>query len=150
MGFLQNLGELVDAALVSAAFEFSVEESLDAGDRHFRPDQPLAKRDRIGIVVLTGEPRRQRLGDLGAAAGGVAVGRDRDSDARPAHRDSAFGASISQRLGEHRPIAWIIDAFVAVGAEVEYLMAVLAKPAGNQVLEVDSGMVGGKCDAHMC
>jgi hypothetical protein len=26
-------------------------------------------------------------------------------------------------------------------------MALLAKPAGNQVLEIDSGVVGGKSDA---
>ena len=40
MGFLQDLGELIDAALVSAAFEFGFEECLDAGDRHLRADQP--------------------------------------------------------------------------------------------------------------
>ena len=42
----------------------------------------------------------------------------------------------------------IIDAFVAVGTEIEHLVALIAEPAGNQVLEVDAGMIGGKGDAH--
>ena len=42
----------------------------------------------------------------------------------------------------------IIDAFGAVGAEVDDLVALLGEPAGELVLEVVAGMVGGEGDAH--
>ena len=37
---------------------------------------------------------------------------------------------------------------MAMGAEVIDLVAELLQPADERVLEVDSGMVGGKSDAH--
>jgi hypothetical protein len=42
----------------------------------------------------------------------------------------------------------IIDAFVAVGAEVEDVVALLGEPGRKLVLEVNAGVVGGHYDAH--
>ena len=58
-----GIGELVDAALVAAAGERGGEEGVDAGLGHLDADQPRAQREDIGVIMLAGEPRRQRLGD---------------------------------------------------------------------------------------
>jgi len=114
MGFLQELGELVDTALVTAAFEVSVEKGFDAGLRHLGPDESGSKRDGICVIVLACERRRQRLRNLGAAACRVAVGGDGNANARSANCNPALGASVGQGLGEHRSEARIIDTLVTV------------------------------------
>ena len=80
------MGKLVDAALVAAAQEIRGQKGADAGLGHFDPDQARAKSDRVGVVMLPRERRGQRLGDLRAAAGGIAVGRDGDADRRTRKR----------------------------------------------------------------
>ena len=47
------------------------------------------------------------------------------------------------------PNSRIIDAFGTVRAEVVHLVALLAQPVGELVLEDVSGMVGGEGDAHV-
>ena len=68
----------VDAVLVAPAFEVGGEEGGDAGLGHVDPDQPRAERDGIGVIVAARKLGRERLGDLGAAAGGIAIGGDGD------------------------------------------------------------------------
>ena len=71
VAFLQELGELVDAALVAPAGEFGAEEGLDAGLGHVAADQPGAEGQDVGVIMLAGQRGRQRLVDPGAAAGGL-------------------------------------------------------------------------------
>ena len=97
----RGVGELIDAPLVAAAEEVAGEESGDAGLRHVGADQAGAEGDGIGVIVLAGERCRKRLGDLGAAAGRIAVDGDGDADARPANGDSALGPTVGESLGEH-------------------------------------------------
>ena len=47
------------------------------------PDQPRAEREDVGVIMLARQLRRQRIVDQRAAAGGIAVDRDRDADAEP-------------------------------------------------------------------
>ena len=103
-GSLQKwVGELVDAALVAAAGEIRGEKGGDAGLGHFDADQPRAQGDDVGVIMLAGERGGKRLGNAGAAAGRIAVGGDRDADARAAHRDAAIGAAGGDRLGQLAP-----------------------------------------------
>ena len=94
------------------------------------PIKPRAKRDRIGVVMLASERSGQRLGDLRAAARRIAVGGDRDADPEPQTVIPRSARPSASGLGHQRPEARIIDAFVAVGAKVERLMALvrLASP----------------------
>ena len=142
------MGELFDAPGMAAAEEIRGQEGVDAGLGHFEADQARAQGDRVAVVMLPGERCRKRLGDLGAAAGGVAVGGDGDADARTADADPAFGPAVCQRFGEQRSVTRVIDAFMAVGAEVEQLVTLLGEPGRQLVLEVDAGMVGGEDYAH--
>ena len=65
-----------------------------------------------------------------------------------ANADPALGPAVGQRFGHQRAELRIIDAFMAMGAEVEHLVTLLGEPARELVLEVDAGMVGGEYDAH--
>ena len=80
------------------------------------------------------------LGNLGAAAGRVAVGGDGDADPGSAHGDPALRAAVGERFGHHRAEARIIDAVMTMGTEIEDLVALLAEPAREFVLEDDSAM----------
>ena len=101
--FLQEVGELVDAALVAPAGEVGVEEGRDAGLGHVDADQARAEGDDVGVIMLARQPRRERLGDPRAAAGRVAVDGDRDADAGAADGDPALGPAGGDRLGELAP-----------------------------------------------
>ena len=142
------VGELVDASLVAAAEEVAGEESGDAGLGHLDPDQPGAECNGIGIIVLAGEGGGERLGNLRAATGGVAVRGDRDPDARSADRDSTLGPSIRQRLRQKGAVARVIDALAGVGAEIDDLVAVGTEPVCKLILHLEAGMVGGKGYSH--
>jgi hypothetical protein len=85
---------------------------------------------------------------LRAAAGGVAIGGDRNADSRPANGDSAISSPIGERFGEHGSIAGIIDAFGTVGSKILDLVTLLDQPARELVLQDVSGMVSGKGNAH--
>ena len=63
---------------MTAAGKIGGEKRFDAGLGHFLADQAGAHRDGIGVVMDARKTRRQRLGDKRAAAGGIAVGGDRN------------------------------------------------------------------------
>ena len=56
-----GMGELLDPARVAVAAEGGGEEGLDAGLGHLDADQARAQGDDVGVIMLAGEPRRQRL-----------------------------------------------------------------------------------------
>src|SRR4051812_35798257 len=95
-----GMAQLIDPALVPAAAEGGGEKGLDAGLGHLDPDEPRADGDDVGVVMLAGETRRERLGNERGAAGRVAVGGDRYADARAAQGDAEIGAAGGDLLGE--------------------------------------------------
>ena len=140
--------ELIDAALVAATLEFRRKECSDAGLGHFAADQPCTERNCVGVIVPAGKCRRERLRNLRAAAGRIAICRYCDADAGPADADPALRATIGNRLGQHRTKAGIIDAFVSVSSEVENVVPLLGEPGDKLVLQVDTCVVSSKHDAH--
>src|SRR3546814_16085625 len=63
--------------------------------------QPRAKRDDIGVFMLARKLRRQALGHKRAAAGRVAIDRNRNADAGLAQRDAALCAALRALSGQH-------------------------------------------------
>jgi hypothetical protein len=112
------------------------------------PISRQAERQDVGVIMLPGQRCRKRLVDAGAAAGRVAVDRDRNADAGTANRDPALGLAAGNGVGKFGAKFGVINAFRSVGAKVSHLMPGLAKPLGELVFQQVSGMVGGKGDAH--
>jgi hypothetical protein len=98
--------------------------------------------------MFAGELRGERVVDAGAAASRLAIDRDGNADARASYGHSALGVPRGNRSSEKRSVLRIIDAFRGIGPEVDDLVALLAQPSRELVLEGKPGMVGGKGDAH--
>lgn len=144
------VGKLIDAALMSPTFKLGRQERSYAGLRHLDSDQAGTQRDGVRVIVLASKHGRQRLRYLRAPARRVAVGGNRDSDSRSTDRNAALGPTFRQSRSEERAESRIIDAFMAVSSEVGDLVALLGEPAGELVLEIYAGMVGGDYDVHDC
>jgi hypothetical protein len=98
--------------------------------------------------MFAGELRRQRIVDASTAASRLAVHGDRNPDAGAAHRDSPVRGSPGDGFGELTAELRIIDALGAVRSKVLDIVALLAQPSDELVLEGVAGMVGGEGDAH--
>ena len=134
----KEFGELVDAALVAPAGEIGAEEGGDAGLGHVAADQARAQaRARWRHYARGPAPPTAARRHARAAARGVAVDRDRNADARAADGDPALGLAGGDGVGELGSKLRIIDAFRAVGAEVDDLVAGLAQPGGKLVLQAN-------------
>src|SRR5436190_16787540 len=140
--------ELVDAALMAPAGEIGAEKGSDAGPGHVVADEAGAKREGVGIVMFAGEARGERIVHPRTTAAKVAVGRDRNADARAADGDAPLGPAAGDLFAKPGAIFGIIDAFRTVGAEVDDLVTGFAEPHGERVLQFISGVVGGKGNAH--
>ena len=142
-------GKLVDAALVAAAGEIGAEEGGDAGLGHVDADQPRAqargrwRRYARGRARPTAARRPARSGRRGSRLTAIEMPMPEPQTAMP-----RSASPRGDRLGELGAEIGIIDAFGAVGAEVGDLMALLAQPGGELVLQGETGMVGGEGDAH--
>ena len=98
--------------------------------------------------MLAGKLGGQRIVDPGAAAGRIAVDRNRNAYPRSANGDSAVRAAGGNDARQLCALNRIIDAFGSVGSQVAHFVAQLGKPVGELVLEEISGMIGGKSDTH--
>jgi hypothetical protein len=142
------VGKLVDAALVAPAGEVGVKEGGGAGLGHVAANQPCAQGKDVGVIMLTGQLGGKGIGDPRAAAGGIAVDRDRNADPRAADDNPALCRATGHGVGQSGAKLRIIDAFRPVGTEVHDLMSGVPQPGGKLILQDISGMVGGKGDAH--
>src|SRR5205085_7536677 len=102
----------------------------------------------VGVIVLARQLGGEGFADPGAAAAGLAIDGDRDADARATDGDPALGLTRCHRARELAAELGIIDAFGAVCAEVAHIMALVAQPRRELILEQVPGMIGGKSDAH--
>src|SRR5690606_24343149 len=128
IAFLQELRELVDAALVTPAGKLGAKERHDTGLGHVGPDQPASEGKDVGVIMFARETGRERIVHPGAAAAGVAVAGKRS--ANPA---TAADVAPIRTAGRHphrqaRAKVRILYAFGAVGARSERLVAGFAGP----------------------
>jgi hypothetical protein len=103
------MGQFLDARAVAPAGKGSGKKALQAGLGHVDPDQPRAHCDDVRIVVFAREFGGIGIADERAAAGRIAVDRDRDADAAAAQRDAALGRSVGDGGGKLVAIVGIVD-----------------------------------------
>jgi hypothetical protein len=133
---------------MTATGEIGGKKSGDARARHVLADKTSAHSQNIGIVMLARKRGGQRFGHQSAAHRRVAVDRDRDPYSRTTQRDPAFDTSIGDRGRERETVIGVINARVAVGAQVEHVMAEVGKPAGQPLFERKGGVIGCDGDAQ--
>ena len=78
---------------MAATFERRVQKFSHAITGGLDADYPAAKRDAIGIIMLTGQPRHQAAGHQRTAGAGNAVDGDRNADAGAADAHAQVGGA---------------------------------------------------------
>jgi hypothetical protein len=104
---------------MATAFEFRVQEHFDAFFRHCFADHPSAHRQNIRVIMLAAQPRARDIMRKRATDMRMAVGSDRNADARPADQNAAvpksshftsgratFRASLRAKPRDHRQ--WLL------------------------------------------
>ncbi len=99
---------------MTTAIEFRAQEHFDAFFRHRFADHPTAHRQNIRVIVLAAQPRacgimRQRATDMR-----VAVGGDRNADARSADQNAASGLAGLDGVGQLAGEVGIVDGIGAL------------------------------------
>ena len=144
------VGEHPDPAYVpDLAGEVGAQEDADE-PRHLRDGvHPAADGDHVGVVVLPGQRRGlvapgERGADTLHLVGGdllaVAGTADHDAETALVGDDGLGGAEAEHRV--------VVLGVVHEGAVVDRLVALLAQPADQVVLQLEAGVVGSQVDAH--
>ena len=141
--------EFVDTAHVAVAREFGGEEGGTQALAMSIAGQPRAHGDDIGVIMLARQRGRQRFGHQRAAAGRVAIDRDRDADARPAQRNAALRRAVGDRCGQRIAIVGIIDAVASVRCRDRSTSCPSSRSqSASSVFQRECGMIRGNGDAH--
>ena len=129
------------------------EEDLDEAGQLVERVHPATQGDHVGVVVLPGErcgllgPHQGRP-DAGDLVGGhlLAVARAADHDAEAVAAGGPLpGDGVGRPQAEDRVV---VEGVVLEGAVVDRLVAVLAQPAEEVVLEVEAGVVAAQVHSH--
>ena len=83
-----------------------------------------------------------------ASVAGDLAGRHRNADPTPADAQAEARVTGRDRASHRGPEVGIVDPVGGVGTEVDDVVAGPGNMVGDQVLEVEAGMVGTESDAH--
>src|SRR5680860_445187 len=145
---LFDVGDLVDAALVAAAFEGGVQPELADLLREARGHDPPAHGQHVGVVVLAGHAGGvEVVAERGPDAGDL-VGGDLLALAAASQHDTAVGTALRDRLPHGRADGRVVDRLRGGGAEIGHLVAPAAQHLDQVDLERIAGMVGADGDPH--
>ena len=116
--------------------------------RHVAADEAGTESKHVGIIMLSGKLRRNRIVDARAAALGLPIDGNRNADPGAAHGDPSLRLSCSDSLGQPATVFGIVHALRAIGPKVGHLVPLSLQPADELVLEQISGVISGEGDAH--
>ncbi len=141
-------GDLIDAALVAAALELGGEEGLDDRPRLIGREAPSGEREHIGVVVPAAH-----LGLLGVVrVHGTnpvdLVGHDRDADPGAADDHCPLGLALGDHSRGVRGVPRVVRGLLGVRADVHDLVAAFFEKRPDELLELESGVVGSDGDLH--
>ena len=121
---------------------------FDQFARQLDADHPRAEHQHIHVVVLDTLARRVSIVAKPGADSGKLVGRHRRADAAAANQHAAFGSAVEHsppdRLGKIR----IVHRSVAIGAFIDHLMSLPAQILGNDLFQIEAGMIRANDNAH--
>ena len=147
VGLIES-GQLLDAALVPAALEVRGEEHLERGHRRVGLREPLPEAGHVGVVVPAGDLGVRDVADDAAAHARHLVGRHADALPAPAHGDPSVDLAAGDRLPDQGAVVRVVDAVLAVGADVRHLVAVVEQPLPEGLLQQEARVVRADRDPH--
>jgi hypothetical protein len=113
--------QFVDALLMVAAVEFRAQEHFDAFFRYRFADHPSAHRQNIRIIMLAAQPRARGIMRKRATDMRMAVGGDRNADARSADQNAVSGLAGLDGIGQLAGVIGMVDGIGAICAQVQPL-----------------------------
>lgn len=142
-------GELGDTRKVTTFAWRRVEPRFKSVKGDGRADEPRAKTENIGVVVLARETRRSGVVRERGAHAGHLVRRDRDTDARSAHRDAQVRVSLDNCTTHRFAKVRVINRIRGIGgADVDNLVTPSFECGDQERLEVVPRVIRSKGDAH--
>ena len=139
--------DFVDAALVAATFEISIEPDADNLERHCFGNRAGADGDAVGIVVLFSHLRGPFVPAEAAAHAFDLVGNDGFAVAAAAEHDAVIGFAFCHRLSRRADEVGIVAGLGRVAAAIDDLVATVAQKLNDWRLEGETCVVGadGNC-----
>src|SRR5690606_31818535 len=107
-----------------------------------------AQGQHVAVVILPGEPCRDRLAAAGGPHAWDLVGGDGHADARAADEDAAVRTALGHRPAHRRGEVGVVARRPVVGAQVVDLVPLLGQGGPQVLLQVETRMVGTDGDAH--
>jgi hypothetical protein len=104
----------IDALLMATAVEVRVQEHFDAFFRHRFADHSPAHRQNIRVIMLAAQPRAVTSCCKRATDMRMAVGGDRNADARSADQNAASGLAGLDGIGQLAGEIGIVDGLGAI------------------------------------
>jgi len=139
--------DFVDAALVAATFEISIEPDADNLERHCFGNWSGADGDAVGIVVLFSHLRGPFVPAEATAHAFDLIGNDGFAVAASAEHDAVIGFAICHRLCRRADEVGIIAGLGRFAATIDDLVATVAQKLNDWRLEGKPCVVGadGNC-----
>ena len=106
---------------MATAVEFRAQEHFDAFFRHRFADHPSAHRQNIRVIMLAAQPRARDIMRKRATDMRMAVGGDRNADARSADQNAASGLAGLDGIGQLAGEIGIVDGIGAICAQIQPL-----------------------------
>lgn len=145
---LVDLVEEVDATLVTASLKLGVEPLVDDHLGELGTHDAGTKGKHIGVVVHAGELGAEGLGAHDGAHALDLVGGQADADASAADQDAQVDVTVSNCLAHLVAGDGVVEALGGVGAKVYDIAAALFQVVGNDVLELDGGVIVADTNLH--
>lgn len=143
-----DLVEEVNATLVTTALKLGVEPLVDNHLSELGAHDAGAKGEHVGVVVHTGELGAEGLGAHDGAHALYLVSSQADTDAGATDEDAQVDVAVGNGLTHLVAGDGVVKALGGVGAKVHDLAAALLQVLGDDVLELDGGVVVTDTDLH--
>lgn len=147
--FPLDLGNLHDAALVTAALESGRQPRVDDPLHERIADEVRRQAQHVRVVVPPGHHGRQLIVAQRRAHALDLVRRDRHADARPAEQDPEICRSIGDGLRRRIGRVGVVARFGILGAEVVDLVLLGCEERLDLLLGGESAMIGAERDFHI-
>jgi hypothetical protein len=142
-----EFGDLIDSALVTAAFECLGEEDLDDFLGNAGTDDASAHRQHVGIVVLARHPSRIETVAERCADASHLVCSELFALTAAAEDDAKVGVAITHSSADTRADFGVIDRLGRVRSLVVDGVPGRFDEADQVLLEVVARMIGANCDS---